>query len=72
MFSSSTFYVKIMQKISTEGNGYIDRELQRTKQLIASGAIDDEKLDDFRIRRNILLKFAQVGQVRLKSQDQEL
>ncbi|KAJ3330761.1 hypothetical protein HDU76_004934 [Blyttiomyces sp. JEL0837] len=53
----ATYYVKVMDKISKDGNGYVEKEVARLTKISSSDSTTLEKKDDFVIRKNILGSF---------------
>ena len=45
-----------MEKIK-EKPGYVESEISRLEKIIKSGTISENKVDDFTIRKNILMSF---------------
>ncbi|KAJ3105950.1 hypothetical protein HDU97_007296 [Phlyctochytrium planicorne] len=54
----ANYYVKVMEKIAKDGDGYIAKEIARITKISSSGTTALEKLDDFSIRKNILGSFS--------------
>ncbi|KAI8848019.1 thioredoxin-like protein [Chytridium lagenaria] len=54
----ANYYVKVMEKIQKDGDGYVAKETARLTKIAGSGTTTVEKLDDFSIRKNILGSFA--------------
>jgi hypothetical protein len=64
--TSASYYVKVLEKISTVGNGYIKKELDRIDNIIGKGQLQSHLLDNLMIRKNILTYFNLVELIRIE------
>ncbi|KAJ3195563.1 hypothetical protein HK101_011783 [Irineochytrium annulatum] len=55
------YYVKVMEKILKDGEGYVEKETARLQKIMKSGTTAVTKNDDFIIRSNILTSFKATG-----------
>ncbi|KAI8829185.1 thioredoxin-like protein [Chytriomyces cf. hyalinus JEL632] len=53
----ASYYFKVMEKISKDGEAYLAKEIARLEKIVAAGSTTPEKRDNFEIRRNILRAF---------------
>ncbi|EDQ89759.1 uncharacterized protein MONBRDRAFT_20807 [Monosiga brevicollis MX1] len=51
------YYVKVMEKIKSDGDGYAAKELERLQRILDGGNVKTDRKDNFFIRRNILKQF---------------
>lgn len=59
--SSMIPYAQYMEKVQKFGTEFIGKELQRLTNLIQADSVDSKKIDEFTIRRNILVVFAEAS-----------
>lgn len=50
-------YVKIMEKIQKKGAEFVEKEKARIDNMLESGKVNEKKVDEFTIRKNILAAF---------------
>ena len=50
-------YVKIMEKIEKKGAEFVEKEKARIDGMLESGKVNEKKIDEFTIRKNILAAF---------------
>jgi len=55
---NAIYYVKVMQKINTDGAGFIQSETARLGKILDGANVSAEKADDFTVKLNILSSFA--------------
>ncbi|KAI9477905.1 MAG: thioredoxin-like protein [Benjaminiella poitrasii] len=53
----ANYYAKIMEKMLTNGDKFLETEKQRLSKISKSDDVSSSKLDDFNIRQNILASF---------------
>ncbi|KAJ3406338.1 hypothetical protein HDV05_006063 [Chytridiales sp. JEL 0842] len=66
------YYIKVMEKISEKGDGYVEKEISRLSKIAESGTTTLEKKDDFLIRKNILGSFVAEAKSGSADDDDEL
>ena len=54
---TAKIYEKIMEKIIKKGNEFVEKEKARIAAMLESGKVNEKKIDDFTIRKNILAAF---------------
>jgi len=54
---AASFYVRVMQKVLKDGNGYVQKEIDRLMRMIETNSVKADKVDEFSIRVNILSSF---------------
>jgi len=50
-------YIRVMEKITEKSNEYITKELKRLQSILAKGTLGSQKLDEIKIKTNILSAF---------------
>ncbi|KAF9643973.1 disulfide isomerase [Thelephora ganbajun] len=50
-------YIRVMEKIVTKSNDYITKELKRLESILAKGTLGSQKLDEIKIKFNVLSAF---------------
>lgn len=53
----ANYYAKLMEKILSQGDAFIETEKARLAKMLKNDDISSAKLDDFNIRQNILKVF---------------
>lgn len=53
----ATYYAKLMEKILSQGEAFIETEKARLAKILKNDDVASSKLDDFNIRQNILNVF---------------
>ena len=57
-FEGTKYYVWVMKEVSEKGNDFIFSEKKRLNEMLDSGTLSPDKIDEFQVRVNILGVFA--------------
>jgi protein disulfide-isomerase A6 len=57
---AASFYPRVMQKVLKDGDGYVQKEVDRLMRMIETNAVKADKVDEFTVRVNVLSSFLSV------------
>lgn len=57
------YYVQMMKKIREDGPDFIGPEIRRINTILESCNVNDERVDNYRVRRNILYRIVDIGKL---------
>jgi protein disulfide-isomerase A6 len=57
MYSHAKYYAKVMEKVISNGEDFLQKEKARLAKVSGSDDVTSAKADDFNIRKNILSAF---------------
>ncbi|KZS88103.1 protein disulfide isomerase [Sistotremastrum niveocremeum HHB9708] len=70
--ATSQHYLKVMQKVVNGTNDYVEKESRRLASILTKGTLSPAKLDEIKIKANILAAFAEEKAEEVKEKVEEI